>query len=87
MKKSIKTMNLEEFETFAKEFFEVLVDINSDKNEILKLIATWLVADKKIRSEIQFELNRMYELALDAQEEINDDYLMESLEEYNEQIR
>jgi len=88
-----KTMTLEEFESFAKEFFDALVDIKSDKSdkdEFLKIVAWWLISENEMRKAIQLNLNTLYELVIyaqDAQYEINDDYLIESLEGYNEQIR
>lgn len=76
-----RTANFEEFESFAKEFFEILVDIDFDSQhkEELKMIGLWVVSSGKIREDIEKDLRVMFDLASDAQDEINNNYLMESI--------
>ena len=63
-------MNFKEFESFSKEFYEILVFLDDDESteEVLKLIALWVISHEhtsvgKKRLEIEKDLLYLFDLA------------------------
>ena len=58
-------MNFKEFESFSKEFYEILVFLEDDEatEEVLKLIALWVVSHGKMHLEIEKDLLYLFDLA------------------------
>jgi len=67
------TASLEEFESFAKEFFEILADLDNETGteEALKLIAAWVISSGDMRKDIEKDLMVIFDLACDAQAEMH----------------